>query len=146
MTDKTGSQQARGRFKPGQSGNPSGRPQGSRHKATILAEKMMSQDAEDIVKAVIAAARNGDLTAARLILDRIYPPRKDSPIQLDLPCLKNTGDAVDYMKAIMSGVSDGLVTPSEAVTLSGLVDSFVRALEAHDFEARIARLEAAPQR
>lgn len=107
---------------------------------------MMAEDAENIVKAVIDAARSGDLSAARLILDRIYPPRKDSPIQLDLPCLKNAGDAVDYMKAIIAGVCEGHITPTEAVTLSGLVDSFVRALEAHDFESRIARLEAAPQR
>ena len=41
--EKTGADQDRRdtRFKPGQSGNPSGRPKGSRHRVTLLAEQMV---------------------------------------------------------------------------------------------------------
>ena len=30
-----------GRFQPGQSGNPAGKPKGARHKTTLLAEKLI---------------------------------------------------------------------------------------------------------
>jgi Family of unknown function (DUF5681) len=34
-------------FSKGQSGNPAGKPPGARHKATMLAEKLMGDDAGD---------------------------------------------------------------------------------------------------
>lgn len=71
------------RFKPGQSGNPAGKPKGAVNKLTILRNKILQRsetlvlnDMEDILKAVIAQAKKGDMTAARLILDRVLPTRK----------------------------------------------------------------------
>ena len=55
---------------------------GTRHRATRLAEKLMANDAEDVVKAVVAAAKGGDMTAARLVLDRIAPPCRGRPVRL----------------------------------------------------------------
>ena len=66
-------------FKKGQSGNPSGKPPGTRNKTTMLAEKLMQDDARDIVRVVLEAAKGGDMTAARLILERIFPVRKGRP-------------------------------------------------------------------
>jgi len=65
------------------------------------------------------------------------------PIEIDLPDIKSSSDAVNVMRAIMSGVAGGVITPCEAASLSGLVDSFVKSLEANEFEARIDRLEQA---
>ena len=76
-------QRRRGRgrpFEPGQSGNPRGKPRGTRHRVTLLAEKLMADDTEAVMRAVIDAAKGGDMTAARLILDRIAPARKGCPI------------------------------------------------------------------
>jgi Family of unknown function (DUF5681) len=41
------------RFQKGQSGNPAGKPKGARHKATLLAERLMQDDVEKIVNAVL---------------------------------------------------------------------------------------------
>jgi hypothetical protein len=72
-----------------------GHPSGSRrrHRATRLAEKLMTDDAEAVVKAVMAAAKGGDMTAARLVLDRIAPPCREAPVNLDLPRLETRADA-----------------------------------------------------
>jgi hypothetical protein len=59
-----------GRFVPGVSGNPAGKKPGTRHRATRLAEKLMAGDAEAVVRAIIDAAKGGDMTATRLVLDR----------------------------------------------------------------------------
>jgi len=43
----------------------------------------MQDDAKDIVRAVLEAAKGGDMTAARLIMERIFPVRKGRPIYLE---------------------------------------------------------------
>jgi hypothetical protein len=55
-------------FKKGQSGNPAGPAKGTRHKITMLAEKLLEDDRDDIVRAVIAAAKGRDPTAMRLCI------------------------------------------------------------------------------
>lgn len=122
------------------SGNP-GRPRGARHKTTILAEKLMSDDAEAIVKKVVDAAKAGDLTAARLVLDRIAPARRDNPVRFDMPAIESPADAAKASAAILAAVAAGDLTPSEADQISKVVDAFVRALEAHEFERRLQALE-----
>ena len=128
------------RGKPFKPGNP-GRPRGARNRATQLAEKLMQDDAENIVNAVLTAARNGDMTAARIVLDRISPARRDNVVRFDLPEIKRPADAVAASAAILSAVADGSLTPGEAGEISKLIDGFIRTLEAAEFEGRLARLE-----
>ena len=72
-------------FQPGQSGNPKGRPQGSRNKTIIALETLGEGEVEYIVKALIEKAKAGDAMAARPILDRVWPARKGARLQFDLP-------------------------------------------------------------
>ena len=137
-------QKQRGRpFQKGQSGNPSGKKPGTRNHASRLVEMMMAGDVEEITQKVISAAKNGDLTAARIVLDRISPPRKDNPIAIDLPKLQTASDAVQAMGTIMTSVSEGEISPSEAATLTELVSCFTKTLELREFEERLNKLEEA---
>jgi hypothetical protein len=62
------------RFKPGQSGNPNGRPKNAKSSVTALRKDLITdQDLQDIVDVVIGKAKEGDLTAAGMILDRRLP-------------------------------------------------------------------------
>ena len=58
------------KFKPGQSGNPHGRPKGSRHKTTLAIEKLLDGEGEEITRKAIEKAKEGDMAAIRLRLDR----------------------------------------------------------------------------
>ena len=140
MTETTGGQQ-RGRFQPGQSGNPAGRPKGARHKTTLLAEKLMQDDAKAIVEAVLTAAKGGDMTAARIVLDRIAPARRDNTVSFELPAIETAADATKATGAILAAVSEGELTPGEGVEVARLVDVAVRTIETTELEARIAALE-----
>ncbi len=139
-TEKTGKQQG-GQFKPGQSGNPAGRPTGARNKTTLAVERLLDGEAATLTRKAIELAKSGDLTALRLCLERIAPPRKDRPVIFALPKLRRAADAVKASAAIAQAVAAGELTPAEASELSRLVDGFTRAVEAHEFENRIARVE-----
>jgi hypothetical protein len=57
----------RGRpFRPGASGNPRGRPNGARNRATVTAEALLDGEAEAISRKLIEKALEGDTTALRL--------------------------------------------------------------------------------
>src|SRR5215207_1297457 len=132
----------RATFQPGQSGNPSGRPPGSRNKSKLALESLLDGEAENLTRKAVEMALAGDTTAMRLCLERIYPARKDTPVTFDMPTLETPGDAIRAMAAIMSAVADGDLTPGEANELAKLVDTFTRAIEAHELDERLTRLEA----
>jgi hypothetical protein len=46
---------------------------------TLAVEALLDGEAETITRKAIELAKEGDLTALRLCLDRIAPPRKDRP-------------------------------------------------------------------
>ena len=76
MPDKTRNKQ--GKFLKGQSGNPNGRPIGSRGQASILAEQIMYSDIAEIVQNVVDQAKDGNIQCQKMILDRIVPIRENS--------------------------------------------------------------------
>ena len=129
------------KFKPGRSGNPSGRPKGSRHKTTLAIEKLLDGEGEEITRKAIEKAKEGDMTAIRICMDRLAPPRKDRHIELSLPKMEKAGDAATASAAIVEAASAGELTPSEAGELMKIVESYARTLQVSDFEARLERLE-----
>jgi hypothetical protein len=73
----------RGRpFKPGQSGNPLGRPKGVRNRATVAAEALLEGEAEALTRKAIELALAGDPTALRLCLERISAAPQGSTVAL----------------------------------------------------------------
>jgi len=139
-TDKTVPKQLTP-FKPGQSGNPKGRPKGSRNKTTLAVEALLDGEAETITRKAIEKAKGGDMTAIRLCLDRLVPPVKDKPVTFDLPGIDSAQDAAAAVGAVLRAVAYGDLTPIEAAEVSKIVNTYVTALEASDLEQRIAKLE-----
>ena len=142
--DKTGSKQGQGRFKPGQSGNPKGRPQGSRHKVSVLVESLIEARAEDIAHTALKnAIDGGDPVLLRALLDRLAPPRKERPVTVDLPPLASPADAPRIAAALLERAASGELTPTEAQGLAALLEAFRKQTELATFEKRLVALEAA---
>jgi hypothetical protein len=72
-------------FAKGQSGNPNGRMPGARGRATELVEKLMRDDAKDVVELVINAAKSGDMVAAKVVVDRLAPAPRRRFLQINVP-------------------------------------------------------------
>jgi hypothetical protein len=128
-------------FRPGQSGNPAGKPKGTRHRVTMLAEHLFDGEAEELIRTVIEKAKQGDMTALRLCLDRIVPPRRDRPVQFAIPALKSAEDASKAMAAITTAMACGELTPAEAAGLSHVIEAYLKAIEVNEIEQRIRALE-----
>ncbi len=118
-----------------------GRPKGARNKATQAVLALLEGEAEALSRKAVEMALAGDGVALRLCLDRIAPPRKDSPVQFSMPRMATALDAAQAAGAVLEAVSLGELTPAEGAQVMALVDSFRRTLEVTELEARIAALE-----
>lgn len=128
-------------FRPGQSGNPRGKPKGARNHATRAVLALMQGGAEEITRAVLDAAKGGDLTAAKFVLERIAPPAKERPISLDLPDTTTAAGIAEAQAAILQAAAAGELLPGEAATLAGIVEARRKAIETQELEQRISALE-----
>ncbi len=131
------------RFKPGQSGNPNGRPKGSRHRVTLLAEQMVDGAATEVVAKVIDFAKQGDPASCKLLLDRILPVRKDRPNPFALPSIHSAKDLPSAIASITQAVAEGELTLSEAAEASRLIENFAKAIEITELSRRVDTLERA---
>jgi hypothetical protein len=104
-----------------------GRPHGSRNKRTVLMEQMLEGDAEKVAKAVIQAAQDGDMQAARLVFDRCYPAPKGRLIEIELPEVNSVADLVPAHGAILAAICAGQITPDEGATLASILETRRRA-------------------
>jgi hypothetical protein len=89
----------------------------------------------------IAIRRYSDNLLLALLKAR-RPPRRERAVLFQLPPLQSPADAVDALAAITAGVAAGALTTGEAAELSKLVEAFVAALEASEFDQRLRAVEA----
>jgi hypothetical protein len=125
------------RFK---AGNP-GKPKGTRHRATLIAEALIDGSGELLVKKCVEMALLGDAAAMRLVMERLCPPRRERPVSLAIPKINAASDLIAAAAALTSAVGDGEITPGEAASLSQLVANTAKAVETFELAERLAKLE-----
>ena len=128
-------------WKKGESGNPSGKPAGARNKATIMVQTIMESGAKEITEAVVSMAKEGDLSAARLVLERLLPPAKERPISLALPSTDTARGIAEAQQAILQAVAAGDLLLGEGTALAGILEARRKAVETLELETRISALE-----
>ena len=142
MSAENTAEKQRGKpFPKGTSGNPSGKPKGSRNKTTLAIEALFDGEAEALTRKAIEKALEGDMMALRLCLDRIAPAKKDAPVTFSLPAMDSASAAAKAAGAVLEAVAAGDLTPSEGTAIAGLVETYRRTLETQEIEARVAALE-----
>lgn len=126
-------------FKPGQSGNPKGRPK-SALTATDLRQRL-ARDAEQIIDSVVQAALNGDTQAARLVLERIVPAIKatEQTVEITMP---DDASLTEQGRVVLQAVADGQLAPGQGSALLSGIGTLARVAEIDELAARVAALEA----
>ena len=140
VPEKTEKQQGPKLFQPGQSGNPKGRPRGSRNRATLLAQELLGDEGETIMRKAIELAKKGDKLALKLCLERIVP-RPGRTVEIDLPAVKKADDLVAACAAVIDSAAAGQLTLQEAREFMELLDAQRKAIETQDLVVRIELLE-----
>ena len=126
------------KFKPGQSGNPNGKPKGTKDKRTELRE-LLQPHAEGLVNKVVEKALEGDTTALRLCLDRLIPPYRAGNISVVLNDIEGT--LTEKGEKIIGAMGSGEITPSDASSMLQALAAQCRVQELDELERRIRKLE-----
>ena len=129
-------------FVKGQSGNPKGKPKGARHTATQITYALIEGNLQEVLETVVERAKNGDMAACRMILDKVLPNSKDRPINLDLPLINDLNGVGLAQAEILQAVAAGDITPNEGERMAAIIEARRRSIETIDLEARISQLEA----
>lgn len=139
MPDKTDKKQ--GKFQKGRSGNPSGRPKGVRNKAVLLVERLFENEIEEVCRQAIELAKKGNIQTIKIVLDRILPPKKETPITMDLPVMKVSSDILEAINQVTLALCCGKISPSDGETLTKIIERQAKAIEMNEFEQRRKTLE-----
>lgn len=124
-------------WKPGQSGNPKGRPAGTGEVAKLRAA--IAGNVPAILESLTTAALAGDVQAARLLLERALPPIKavEATQALSLP----DGTLTQQGRAVLAAVAAGELAPGQGAALLGAIGTLARVAEVDELAARITQLE-----
>jgi hypothetical protein len=130
-----------GKFAPGNR-EGKGRPVGSRHKASLIAEQLFDDKCELLVAKCVEMALAGDPTAMRIAISRLVPERKSRPVSLPMmPKIEHASDLIKATGAIMDASAAGEITVDEAAALSQLVANVAKSVETFELSDRLAKLE-----
>lgn len=133
-------------FEKGRSGNPRGRPKGSRNRATTIAQVLIDHEGEAIARKAVDLALAGDVACLRMCLERLVAPRKDSPIRVDLgkeaDVRSNTAQGLTALLGRMIElVMNGDLSPDEGYQLARILEVKRKSIETHSLEERLSALE-----
>lgn len=122
----------------GKSGNPAGRPKGSKNPSTKLRELI---DIEPILKKLQAAAEGGDVQAARTLLERALPVYRTTAQPVELPELEKADTLTEKAWVILAAVADGSLPPDLGAALVGAIGNVAKVAEVDELMRRVAALE-----
>lgn len=130
-------------FRKGESGNPAGRPKGSKNKIQFDPHEVLGPLLDDAIKVIADAVRAGDLAAAKLVLDKLVAnPRPADRGSVSLPELTKAR-LEDIPTLLVRAVGAGRLSLDEAAQLAALVTAHARVIDQlliePDIRARAAK-------
>src|SRR3954466_14901704 len=127
--------------------NKGGRPKSDTIALTKQARdrfnRKVVQNIETLFDALLdAATKDGDVNAARPLIERSIPSRRGAPIHFPLRPLKTAQDCADVLTDLLSSVAEGQRPPEEASQLGGIVSQRAELFGTIELAAEIEALKA----
>jgi hypothetical protein len=130
-------------------GSPRGR---GRPKAETIAltkaararfDTLAAESIEAVFQAVLTAAtQDGDMAAAKLLIDRVIPSRRGAPVSFHIRPLKTPEDCALAYADLLDDVGAGRLTPEEAQTISAIVAKRAELFPSIELATEIEALKA----
>ncbi|MGH8659727.1 MAG: DUF5681 domain-containing protein [Gammaproteobacteria bacterium] len=131
-------------FKPGQSGNPNGSKAGV-ERASVKMRRAIEAGMPDIIAAMLRKAKEGDVAAAKLLVDRVLPILRPVGLAISMPEEDVTalvgGSLAERGHAVWGAMVRGVLDTDTAIALLAALSSQTRIMEADDFAKRLDSLE-----
>ncbi len=132
-------------WKPGQSGNPAGRPKGSKNRGSILSQEIFDEKAAQLVVKAIEEALAGDRSLLRAAFVRAIPTPRARPLEIDIPEGASPEELEKVLDECQRALKAGEITAEEAVGVANFVrarqEARARALDLQERELRVKLLE-----
>ena len=116
-------------FQKGQSGNPAGRPPGSRNKKTLLMEVLLEGEGEGIARNLVERALMGDSLAVKLCTERLLPTGQNRPVEFALPQFTETGGIRRAVDEVTVGVGAETLTLREGMDFARYLEKMAQVLK-----------------
>ena len=126
-------------FVPGESGNPSGRPPGSRNTTTLRAEAFLNAHWEELTRTLVNLANGGHSTALRLSIDRILPRGAGRPIFFKLPRVDSAKAARQAVADVVAGMARAELAPREGNELLRVLERGAKIIATAEAAEAVAR-------
>ncbi|MDS4030060.1 MAG: DUF5681 domain-containing protein [Candidatus Contendobacter sp.] len=125
-------------WKPGQSGNPTGKKPGTGKVDRLRAA--LAKDLPEVLDALVTKAKEGDTGAIKLVLERTVPALRpvDAPAVLNLPV---DGGLADQGRTVMAALAAGYLPANQAAGILQGLGNLAKLVELDELEKRIAALE-----
>ncbi len=126
------------KFQKGKSGNPAGRPKGTKNSSNAFREAIR-EELPSILRNLIELARGGDTQAAGVLLSRALPPLR--PVSEATP-IPTPGESLgERAEAVSAAALSGVISPTTAAELMSVLSGQARITEIADLEQRVIALE-----
>jgi Family of unknown function (DUF5681) len=126
-------------FAKGQSGNEAGRPKGTT--AATKIRKDIEKAMPGILATVIKSAENGDIQAAKLLIDKLCPNLRPVALPISLPMPVN-GVLSEMGEEIIKATMNGGISPDIGSMLITALANQAKIIEISDLTKRIELLES----
>ncbi len=129
-------------WKPGQSGNPGGRP-----KVAPEVREMAKQKSKEAFERICQIIADDDsrvaLAACNVVLERAYgrPATERPTVSVDLPEIDNPESLMQAMSKILFAVGNGDIAPADAREVASLIETHRKIIETTELEQRVLALE-----
>ena len=102
---------------------------------------MLEPYADELIEQVVARAKDGDMAALKLCLDRLCAPLRATDRLVIMEGMADAKELSDKGDLILDSVANGDITPTEASSLMNAISSQARIIEIDELERRVSELE-----
>ena len=104
------------KFQPGQSGNTAGRPRQPKNDSTTI-RNLIGQELPIIIASLITAAKNGDIAAAKILVDKSLPSVRPVSLATPLPALAAAQSLSEKADVILDSLASGDIGSDTAMAI-----------------------------
>lgn len=127
---------SKGRWLPGRSPNPKGRPPGNE-----VIRKRLESFSEHLIDKTVELALEGNVQALKICMDRLCPPVKDESKFVQIKGMDEADNLSSKSRLIFQSLSKGDISIEDSLKLLNALSVVGRIFESTELEKRVQDLE-----